>query len=227
MKINNLTILLLLFLLPSTQLKAQNIEIQQDFGIWFGFQLEKKLPNNFELSLEQQLRTWMNTTRIDKYWAAIDLKHTLNKNFSINASLRYIHDSNKWQRPHNSIRYNLGIQFKTKIGKKFRVFYRLQYQQKFTHNHSAFTLKKTTAIRHKIKLQLKHKKKHKFYFATELFTKPDLLTYNYFDKQRFILGDKINTKAGAFDTGVGCEINLRPNHFSSIFFLKLAYTINL
>ncbi|MGH1338046.1 MAG: DUF2490 domain-containing protein [Aureispira sp.] len=225
MKINSFV--LFLFLLFNTPLKSQNIEIQQDFSIWFGFQLEKKLPNNFELSLEQQLRTWMNTTRIDKYWAAVDLKHMLNKNFSINASLRYIHDSNKWQRPHNSLRYNLGIQFKRKISKKLRIFYRIQYQQKFTHNHRTFTFKETTATRHKIKLQLKIKKKNKFYFSTETFIRSDILTKNYFDKQRFLFGDKINTKIGSFDTGIGYEINLKPNHFSSIFFLKLAYTIDL
>jgi len=226
MKINNLVIIIIILSL-SNQLKAQNIAIKQDFGIWIGVKLDKELPNNFNLSLEQQLRTWKNTTRIDKYWAAMGLNYTINKNFKLNANLRYIHDSNKWQRPHNSIRYNLGIQFKIKMGKKFRFFYRIQYQQKFTHNHRAFTFKEVSATRHKIKLQFKPKKNHKFYCATELFIKSDLLTQNYFDKQRFILGDKIKREIGTFDVGIGCEVNLKPNHFSSFFFLKLIYTINL
>lgn len=208
-------------------LNAQNVEIKQDFSTWIGLRIEKKLPNNFEFSLEQQLRTWKNATKIDKYWATLGLNYKVNKNFELNGELRYIHSSNKWLRPQNSLRYALGIQFRCKIGKKIKLFYRLQYQQKFTHNHRAFTFEVNSATRHKVKVQLKHKKNHRFYFATELFIRSNLGIQAHLDKQRLSFGHKIKTKVGDFNSSIGCELNIPPKHFYSLFFVKIVYTISL
>lgn len=214
-------ILLLLFLCIKT--KAQNIQIQEDFGIWIGFDLKIDLPKKFELSIEQQLRTWKNTARIDKYFVNLGADYKINKNFTLNGDLRYIYDTNKFLRPRNSLRYNIGIQLKLKFSKPLHFFYRVQYQQRFDLTYE----KRKGAVRHKAKLQFKYKKKHKFYSSTELFVESDIATRPSFSKLRFNLGDKIKLKTGTFDAGIGYQFSLDPNEPFSLFFLKFIYTIKI
>lgn len=223
----NKVLLILLLLLSSIYAKAQHIQTRQDFGIWFGVKVEKKLPKRFRLSFEQQLRTWRNTTRIASSISELGITYAINKNFKLNGSFRYIHDTNKWQSPEDNLRYNLGIQLKLKIIKNFHFYYKAQYQQKFVHDYKTTTPIRVSATRQKIKLQLKYKKMHKFYFSTESFIESDITTTPFFKKQRFNLGDKIKTKIGVFDTGIGYEINLQSHHFSSFVFFKLIYIIEL
>ena len=206
---------------------AQNIQIDQDFGVWTGFKLQKDLPKKFDLSLEQQLRTWKNSTRIDKYWAELQLNYSINKNFRINGDIRYIHNSNKRRRPDNSLRYNLGIQLRLKIQKKLLFTFKAQYQQKFTYFYGAFSSTQTSSTRYKIKLRLKHNKYHKFYFSTELFVRSDLTSVPFLDKQRFNVGDNIKIKTGEFNVGIGYDVSLQRNDFFSLFFIKIIYTIKL
>lgn len=220
-------LLLILLLCSSVYLNAQKIHNHQDFGIWTGFSLRKDLPKKFEVALEQQLRTWKNSTRIDKYWAELQLNYSINKNFRINADLRYIHNSNQRKRPDNSLRYNLGIQLRLKIYKKLLFTFKAQYQQKTTYLHNAFAPNKTSSTRYKIKLRLKHNKYHTFYFSTELFVRSDLTSVAFFDKQRFNIGDNIKIKTGEFNVGLGYDISLQRNDFFSLFFIKIIYTIKL
>lgn len=220
-------VLLILLLLSSIYAEAQHIQTLQDFGIWIGVKVEKKLPLGFGLSFEQQLRTWKNTTRIGSFVSELGITYAINKNFKLNGNFRYIHDTNKWQSPEDNLRYNLGIQLKFKITKKFTFYYKAQYQQKFVHDYKTTTPMRVSAVRQKVKLQLKYKKKHKFYFSTESFIESDITTTPFFKKQRFNLGDKIKTKIGVFDAGLGYEIFLQNSHFSSFLFLKLIYIIEL
>lgn len=220
-------ILLIILVCLSTCAKSQTIQTKQDFGIWIGFRLEKELPKKFEISLEQQVRTWRNTTRIDKYLVDAGLQYRINKNFRLNGNARYIHDTNKFKNPENNFRYNLGIQLKFKIIKKLSFSHKSQYQQKFIYTVKSLSLVRISTLRHKIKLQLKYKKKHKFYFSTELFIRSSLVENPYFHKLRFNLGDKIKTKIGGFDAGIGYEISDITTQFRSLFFLKLIYTIRL
>jgi len=206
---------------------AQQIQTDQDFGIWTGFSLEKDLHKGFELSLNQQLRTWNNSTRIDKYWAELELNYSINKHFRLYGSLRYIHNSNKYKRPDNSLRYNLGIQFRRKIQKRWLFTFKAQYQQKFTYIYNAFSLTQTSASRYKVKLRYKYNKHHKFYFSTELFVQSDLTSVAFFDKQRFNIGDQIKLKKSEFDLGLGYDVSLQANNFFSLFFVKIIYTIKL
>lgn len=219
--------LLFLLLCSSLYLKAQNIQIDQDFGIWTGFKLQKDLPKNFDLSLEQQLRTWKNSTKIDKYWAELQLNYSINKNFRINGDLRYIYNTNQGKRPDNSLRYNLGIQLRLKINKKFLFTFKAQFQQKFIYDYGAFAPKETSSTRYKVKLRFKYNKNHKFYFSTELFVRSDLTSVPFFDKQRFNIGDNIKIKTGEFNVGIGYDVSLQRNDFFSLFFIKIIYTIKL
>lgn len=225
MKKNKILLILLVFF--STPAISQPIQTKQDFGIWIGFRLEKDLPKKFDISLEQQVRTWRNTTRIDQYLVDLGLKYKINKNFTLSGNARYIHDTNKFKNPENNFRYNLGIQFKLKIIKKLNFYLKSQYQQKFIYSVRSLSAERVSTLRHKIKLQLKYKKKHKFYFSTELFIRSSLVENPHFHKQRFNLGDKIKTKVGEFNAGIGYEFNVISSGFSSLFFLKLIYTIRL
>jgi hypothetical protein len=220
-------LLILLLLLSSIYAEAQHIQTRQDFGIWIGVKVEKKLSQGFGLFFEQQLRTWKNTTRIASSVSELGITYAINKNFKLNGSFRYIHDTNKWQSPEDNLRYNLGIQLKLKITKKLTFYYKVQYQQKFVFDYKTTTPVRVSAVRQKVKLQLKYKKKHKFYFSTESFVESDITTTPFFRKQRFNLGDKIKTKIGVFNTGIGYEINLQSHHFSSFLFFKLIYIIKL
>ena len=81
MKKNKILLILLVFF--STPAISHTIQTKQDFGIWIGFRLEKDLPKKFDISLEQQVRTWRNTTRIDQYLVDLGLKYSINKNFTL------------------------------------------------------------------------------------------------------------------------------------------------
>ncbi len=219
--------LLLVLLLLGYGMQAQDLRPRQDFGGWLGFRLEKELPKDFEVSLEQQLRTWRNSTRIEAYWAELGLKYEINKNFSLAGNARYVHDANRWKRPENALRYNLDLQFKTKIQKSWHFYYRARYQQKFAYPFGAINFKLISKTRHKIKLQHKYKKHHKFYVATELFVRAQPLRQTYFDQLRFSVGDKIKTKVGQFDVGLGYEMNLQPQEAFSFYYFKIVHTLSL
>jgi hypothetical protein len=214
-------------LFSSVYINAQNIQTDEDFGVWAGFKLTKDLPKKFELSIEQQLRTWSNSTRIDKYWAELELNYSINKLFKLNGNIRYIHNANKRKRPDNSLRYNLGIQLRIKINKKFLFSFKAQFQQKFIYDYGALAPKETSATRYKAKLRFKYNKYHKFYFSTEVFVRSDLTSVPFFDKQRFNICDNIKIKTGEFNVGIGYDISLKANDFFSLFFIKVIYTIKL
>lgn len=203
------------------------MRIEQDFGAWIGFQISKELPNNFKLSLDQQIRTWKNSTRIDKYFADLGLKYKINKNFSLAGGIRYTHDTNKWEEPENGFRYNVDLRFKTIVVKKFRLVYRARYQQLLTlKNRAALTPNVVTVTRHRLKGQWKAHKKHELYTGAELFVRREALRTSYLDRLRFSLGDKIKTKIGQFDVGVGYEVNLQRLDPFSFFFVKTIYNIS-
>lgn len=223
--------LLVLFLvLSSGSIYGQQIRAEQDFGIWVGLLLKKELPEKFELSLEQQLRTCLNTTRIDAYWAELGVNYTINKNFRLNGNIRYIHDVKKTKKTENSLRYNFDLEFRTKIKKKYQLVYRFRYQQKFIdllQRQRTTISEKESAVRNKIKFVFSYKKVHRFYFSTALFIQSKVFREAYLDKLRFSLGDKVKTKVGKFNFALGYEVNLQPNDSFSFFFLKVVYSINL
>lgn len=209
---------------------AQQIKIKQDFGVWVGVVVKKKLPQNFQLSLEQQFRTCQNSSVVDAYLADLGLNYTINKNFRLHGNFRYIHDVQKWKPTENSLRYNFDLEFRTKFSKKFKLSYRLRYQQKFIDlfqpEQTIITRKKST-VRNKLKFTYKYKKTHQFYCSTELFVSTTPHQETHLDKLRFNIGNKIKTVIGQFNFAVGYEVNLQPQDALSFFFIKMIYSIEL
>jgi len=223
-------LIIFFLMLWSGFLYGQQIRAEQDFGIWLGLLVKKELPEKFELSLEQQLRTCLNTTRLDDYWAEFGVNYTINKNFRLYGNLRYILDVKKTKQTENSLRYNFDLEFRTKIKKNYQIKYRFRYQQKFIDFFQAKYTKiaeKESAIRNKIKFVFRYKKVHRFYVSTDLFVRSKVFREAYLDKLRFSLGDKIKTKVGKFNLAFGYEVNLQPSDPFSFFFLKVVYSINL
>ena len=136
----------------------------------------------------------------------MELNYSISKLFRLNGNLRYIHDANKRKRPGNSLRYNLGIQLRLKINKKFLFSFKAQFQQKFTYEYGAFAPKETSSTRYKAKLRFKYNKYHKFYFSTEVFVRSDLTSVPFFDKQRFNIGDNIKIKTGEFNVDLNAKV---------------------
>lgn len=229
-KNNKILALIFIFFIPFFSY-AQNKIIEQDFGIWLGVLIKKDLIKKFELTLEQQVRTCKNTTKIDTYFAELGFNYTINKNFKLNSNFRYVHDQKKWKNPENSLRYNLDILFKIKINKKFRLGYRARYQQKFIgffDDHATIINRNKITLRNKIKLKFNYNKKHHFYFSTDFFITSSAFKEASLNKIRFMIGDKIKTKIGKFNIGFGYALNFHHHHPpSSFIFLKGIYIINL
>jgi hypothetical protein len=222
-----LSMLLSLLLSTGGDLQAQDVQAQRDFGAWMGIQLKKELPKDVEWSLEQQVRTWQNSMRLDQYFVELGLQYKINKNFSLRGNLRYIHDTNQRQHPENAFRYNLDVQFKIAPRKKWHLYYRARYQQRFSYAKRAFGPRIVSVTRHRIKTQVKFKKHHKLYAGVELFVRTAPLQTTYLDQLRFSLGDKIKTKLGVLDVGAGYEVNLQPQEPFAFFFVKAIYKLSL
>ena len=53
--------LILALMMFSKAIFPQEVKVTSDFGVWLGFDVEKKIFNGFDLNLEQQIRTFKNT----------------------------------------------------------------------------------------------------------------------------------------------------------------------
>ncbi len=223
---------LLLFLLGvSLSSSAQQIQVQQDLGTWLGVKIEKELPHNFALSLEQQLRTRYNATKLDRYFAELGVQYDINENFRLTGILRYIHKKEMLEGVANQLRYNIDLQLRLPLSKKWRLSYRARYQQLF---RDAFRMqrpsplvRRNNAHRHRVKVRCKARKKHQCYALAELFVGSSTFREAYLDQLRLSIGDKIKTKVGAFNVALGYEYSLQPQEQFSFFFAKLIYELEL
>lgn len=213
-----------------SNLQAQQIQVQQDFGAWVGLKIEKEVLQGFEISLEQQVRTNTNSTQLDDYWAELGLNYTINKHFKLNGNLRYIYDVKRRKNTENSLRYHIDLEYRTPLTKGWKIYYRARFQQKFLNLLEIRRLDRTPIVstnRHRLKVRWKYNKHHKFYVLAELFIRSQVYKKAYIDQLRFCVGDKIKTKIGVFNLGLGYEHSLQATAPFSFFFAKIVYTIKL
>ena len=222
--------LILVLMMLTDTLFSQEIKVTRDFGIWIGVDIEKKVFNNFDLNLEQQIRTFKNTSKIDDYLLDLGLKYPINKQFVIGTNLRYIYNRKRVTERENNFRYNLDIEYKKKIKPRLNFRYRLRYQKEYVNLFSGFFAPApkniySSSVRNKVKLTFKYNKTNRFFLSSELFRLSKLFREPYFNKVRFYLGDEIKTIIGKFDCSIGFEKELHPNNPYSFIFFKTIYTI--
>lgn len=222
--------LLLAIVCLCSPIQAQQLRVEQDAGVWIGLQLEKEVLKDFSVVLEQQLRTCNNSTQIDDYWAELGVGYAISPYFDLKGNFRYIHDLDKIRNTQNSLRYHADLEYKTPLAKRWKVYLRARFQQKFVDILRIRRLDRTpivTTSRYRLKVRWKYNKHHRFYVQGELFVRSKVYQKAYIDQLRLMIGDKINTKIGTFNGGLGYEHSLEPQEPFSYFFAKIVYQIKL
>ncbi|MGB0850541.1 MAG: DUF2490 domain-containing protein [Bacteroidia bacterium] len=221
--------LLIFFTSISFSLFSQQLKVTRDFGIWGGFNIEKELPLGFKINLENQLRTYTNSSEIDDYLIDLGSKYTINKNFKLGANLRYTYNARRWNDNEHNYRYNLDLHYRAKLSPKLKLYYRVRYQRKFV---NYFHLPQPSNIhfskvRNKVKLRYTLNEKHRLYTSGELFKSTETYKEPVFDKLRFHIGDDIKTNKGNLNCSIGYEQEINSENPLSFLFLRTHYTLKL
>ena len=224
-----ITVLMLLccFLTSNINLYAQEIKVVRDFGVWMGLSTKKNVLSDFNLTLEHQIRTFNNSSKLDDYLFDARLKYDINKKFGLTGGLRYVHNTKRIESTENNIRLNLDIEYQKKIAKKTQIKYRLRAQQEFVNAYLFFFRNgqqkvTSSSIRNKLKISFKGPKKIKLYSSIEVFRLIEVFREPYFNKFRLVIGNEINNK---IDVSIGIEKELSSNHPYSFWFLKTIYKL--
>lgn len=69
---------------------SQTMKVTQDYGLWTGVKIKSK-HNNFEFTLEPQVRTFYGFSKINNYIFDFSAEYNINKNFGIATQQRYDH----------------------------------------------------------------------------------------------------------------------------------------
>jgi len=226
--------LILIFVILTSNLYAQQIKVTKDFGVWIGVKYEKKIFKSFDLYLGQQIRTFKNSSELDDYLFDIGIKYPINKEFNLGTNIRYTYNNKRVKENENNFRYNLDIGYKNEFTQKIKIYYRLRYQKEYI-NHfrniyyrlAGISSQKiySSGVRNKLKITFKHNKKNKFYTSAELFRLIENFREPYFNKIRFNIGEEIKSKVGKFDFSLGLEKELHSDFPYSFLFFKMIYSI--
>jgi hypothetical protein len=222
------TLIIIFYLLIPNFIFSQQIKVTRDFGSWAVVNIQKKLSKDFEINLEQQLRFYTNSTKIDDYIIDFGSKYKINKNFKLGANFRYTYNKKRWKETENNYRYNLDLHYKGKVSTKLKLYHRLRYQKNIT---DVFSVTQTNVnlskIRNKLKIGYKINKNNMLYFSGEIFKSIEIFKTPYFNKTRFYLGDVIKTKIGDFNCSFGYEQEVNTDYPLNFLFLKIVYTLKL
>jgi hypothetical protein len=226
--------LIFFFAILTSHLYAQQIKVTTDFGFWIGVKYEKKIFKSFDLDLEQQIRTFKNSSVLDDYLFDIGLKYPINKEFNLATNIRYTYNNKRVQENENNFRYNLDFGYKKELTQKSKIYYRLRYQKEYINHYRNIYYRLTgissqniysSGVRNKLKIKFKLSKKIKFYTSAELFRLIENFREPYFNKIRFNIGDEIKSKIGKFDFLLGFEKELHSDFPYSFLFFKMIYSI--
>lgn len=223
------TFVLLISVLISHSLFSQQIRVTQDFGLWSGVNIEKKLTEDFEINLEQQLRFYSNVSEFDDYLIELGGKYKMNKNFKLGSNIRYTYNARRRKDSENNYRYNLDLLYKGDLSKSLSIHYRLRYQHEYV---NAFSEDQPTNInssdlRNRVKIKYDINETHKGCISAELFRIREQFREPYFNRVRFYIGDEIRSKLGEFSVSFGYEQEINHTYPLSFFFFKTIYTLKL
>ena len=160
-----------------------------DFGVWASVSLRHKFSQKFSASLEEQVRTYQNSTAIAQYFTEGTLEYELSKKFKLAAGYRFINNN---QQTYYSKRHRIfaDLSYKTSIKSlEFILRTRLQQQQEDIRSSETGYIRQWYS-RNKITAKLDLRRKYTPYASAEmmfLLSAPNS-DVNYIDKWRYTFG---------------------------------------
>lgn len=206
--------LVLLVMIVSTSLFAQDSTVIADYQTWSGIAVKKSLfDKKLDLGLTQEFRFDDNSTHLDQYFTEIGADYEIFKGFQFGLGYRFIRN-NKNSGYHNEQRIFADLQYKHKLD-RLTLSYRFRFQ-----NHDEIGLKRADGdeLTQKYRLRVKAEyniKKWKLdpyisaegFFATEQYNIHYIdaiqedFTCNGFEKIRATIGTSYTIKK-FFEIGV-------------------------
>jgi len=160
-----------------------------DFGVWAGVTLKHKFSQRFSGSIEEQVRTYQNSTAIAQYFTEAGLEYSISKKFKVAVGYRFINNN---QQTYYSKRHRVfaDLSFKTKFSSLQFIFRtRLQEQQKDINSSEMGSIPEWYS-RNKLTLKLDLNRKYTPYTSAEMMylLKAPKIENNYIEKWRYTFG---------------------------------------
>jgi long-subunit fatty acid transport protein len=188
----NLLLSTLLLILFSSNATCQN-EIQtRDLESWSTVSANKQITKVFGLNLEQSVRMYDNSTKIDQYFTNLDLNFKVGKGFSLTGGFRFIGDRDKDDGSYeNHLRFNGDINYKHSVD-RFKFKYRIRLQTK---NELAYSREEGDFLRNSFRIRAGVKYNIKGWkldpeMSYELFRESGKYMVSSFNKYRISLSTK-------------------------------------
>lgn len=215
---------LIVGVLSTASLMAQELKVVRDLNLWTGVELEKSLSNKFSVSVEQELRLKKNATEINSYFTQAGIEYQISKNFSLGGKYRFIKNQKANNSYENRSRYCFDLKYKGKF-QDFTVQYRMRYQKEIESlNLIDRTIPYEKYFRNKVGIRYTRLKDVSPYFYAELFELFQLHEYPEFKQVRIMAGVKYEPgKIGSLDLEYGIDRELSSYLPYTYYILKLNY----
>lgn len=218
---------IIIFLFAANPCFAQEIKTVRDIGIWTRIGLDYEINKDWQFSASQEIRTFNNAVKIQKYISDFDLGYRINKRFDLSAGLRYAYNREKNNSFSHNIRYNLDFKYKRKLSKDLDLQYRFRYQSNYENPFTGFSdFEQRAKARNRLKLDYEFKK-HEPSLGAEIFRSFVYYRKPWFSSFRLTLGDEFDTKLGEFNLGMGYERELNVEFPLNYYFFRMNYTIEI
>lgn len=214
-----------LLLFTANFLIGQESILTRDIGLWMGVGVEHEINKKWDFSAKQELRTFDNAIKIRRSITDFGLDYKINKEFKLLGGLRYAYKREKNFTFSHNLRYNIDLKYEKQIASHLDLQYRFRFQSNYERPFTGLKdFKQRNKTRNRLKIEYE-RKNSEYYFSGEIFRVYANYRKPRFDKLRLMIGDKIDSKWGGIDIGLGYEIDLDVELPLSFFFLKMAYTI--
>lgn len=223
--IKTLFVLLFFVFCASSKCISQELVKTRDLGLWTGVSYAFKLSETFSVKATQEIRLFESVTKLEKSLTDIGLKYKINEEFSLGSNLRYYFDRKRTNEITQDVRYSFDLNFRKKLSKKQKLFYRARYQTAYEEPFGA-TLRKggvTANFRNQIGFSYKTNKRNKLYLKAEMFREIKNLRRPYFNKFRISLGYQVKWKKNNLNCSINMERDLNSAYPLLYSYLRLKY----
>lgn len=199
-----------------------------DYGLWSGISIEKKITKKFSISLNGQNRLMNNFSTTRSWLGEGGLSYKLFKGFEISGTYRYIYFNN--YKPKKQIyvfeprhRYYGDISYQFDV-KSIKISNRLRYQNQFKDNGNELVEDKSY-LRHKIEIESNRKNRLKPYISSDFFYQ---LGGIGLDQVRIKVGVNVKTfKGQSIDIAPFLNLPINDPTSNKELILQLNYKIKL